>query len=270
MSTDVQLRESLQAIRNKIIKHKKPAIIFEQIRSPSFCAFGGTPEYQSEFNWPSDKGVKLDFIAALNLEAIAKKHKFNWLPKTGQLLFFYDTMNQPWGFDPKDKSGHKVIFLNKPINIGKGGSNFPDPIFVKPKKIDSYPNATSFESRFDDLTDEEIDTYLEEEISILPESVNWCNNQTGGFPDAYQNDEMEWEAELASNGIYCGNSEIYSSPETLAMKKKSDQWKLLLQIQENEDIGFEWGDTGTIFFWIKESDAKLCNFDNTWLILQSS
>ncbi|WP_371416950.1 DUF1963 domain-containing protein [Microbulbifer sp. THAF38] len=31
-----------------------------------------------------------------------------------------------------------------------------------------------------------------------------------------------------------------------------------------------WGDCGMLYIWVRESDAKQCNFDDSWMIMQCS
>jgi len=43
-------------------------------------------------------------------------------------------------------------------------------------------------------------------------------------------------------------------------------WLLLLQA--DDDVGWMWGDSGTIYYWIRRQDLHRARFDHTWMILQ--
>ena len=47
-------------------------------------------------------------------------------------------------------------------------------------------------------------------------------------------------------------------------------WRLLLQVDTDEQLGLMWGDCGLIYFWIREQDAAARRFDRAWVILQCS
>jgi uncharacterized protein YwqG len=105
---------------------------------------------------------------------------------------------------------------------------------------------------------------------ILPprDGIILPNHQLLGLPDIIQN-RMELECQLASNGVSCGDSEGDTSEEAKKLAAGAADWRLLLQIVTDEDgPGWIWGDSGTIYFWIKRQDLKSLRFDDVWLILQ--
>ena len=89
-----------------------------------------------------------------------------------------------------------------------------------------------------------------------------------GHPQLIQN-PMELECQLASNGIYCGNSAGYQSEEAKRLEAAAADWRLLLQIDTDEEgPGWMWGDVGRIYFWIKKQDLATRRFTDVWLIFQ--
>jgi uncharacterized protein YwqG len=79
---------------------------------------------------------------------------------------------------------------------------------------------------------------------------------------------MELECQLVSNGVYCGEPSEDDSPETRALEGGAKDWRLLLQVDSDDDLGVTWGDLGSLYFWIRESDARSGRFDNCWVVLQ--
>jgi uncharacterized protein YwqG len=52
------------------------------------------------------------------------------------------------------------------------------------------------------------------------------------------------------------------------MSSAPADWRLLLQLDTDNDAGMMWGDTGTLYFWIREQDARAGDFSKIWMILQ--
>jgi hypothetical protein len=93
-------------------------------------------------------------------------------------------------------------------------------------------------------------------------------HQIDGFPSPIQGDEMELECQLVSNGVYCGDSSGYTGAEAKALRDGAADWRLLLQIDSDDDWGVMWGDAGVLYFWIRETDARARRFDQAWVVLQ--
>ena len=89
----------------------------------------------------------------------------------------------------------------------------------------------------------------------------------GGHPDVIQN-SMEEECELVSNGIYLGDVKGYKSPEAVALRQKPRDWRLLLQLDSDDDAGMMWGDAGRLYVWIRGSDLEARDFSKVWMFLQ--
>jgi uncharacterized protein YwqG len=79
---------------------------------------------------------------------------------------------------------------------------------------------------------------------------------------------MQTEVQLVSHGLYCGNATGYNDPRAEELRAGASQWRLLLQIDSDDDTGMMWGDVGRIYYWIHERDLAAGVFENTWLILQ--
>ncbi|MDP3853118.1 DUF1963 domain-containing protein, partial [Phenylobacterium sp.] len=45
-------------------------------------------------------------------------------------------------------------------------------------------------------------------------------------------------------------------------------WRLLLQLDTDDEAGMMWGDVGSLYFWIRERDARIGDFSKVWMILQ--
>jgi uncharacterized protein YwqG len=88
-----------------------------------------------------------------------------------------------------------------------------------------------------------------------------------GHPDPVQGD-MQLECQLASSGIYCGDARSQHDPRAAALGAGAAEWRLLLQIDSDQDAGMLWGDVGRIYYWIRAQDLAARRLDQAWLILQ--
>jgi uncharacterized protein YwqG len=71
---------------------------------------GGQPDLPPEIRWPEWNGVPLAFVAQIHLPDIASYDREGALPHAGMLYFFYEAEEQPWGYDPADQGGCRVLY----------------------------------------------------------------------------------------------------------------------------------------------------------------
>ncbi len=236
---------------------------------------GGHPDLPPSINWPVNKNQPLAFICQINLKDIYPYDQEKILPESGMLYFFYDSENQPWGYDPNSRSGWRVIYNDNDSDLQR-----KDP----PLELASYNIFNSCQISFKNLINlPPFDSVCFDELSLSKEDekklLNFqyqiikeedkVNHRLLGYPEAIEGDMMS-VCQLVSNGIDYENLDKY---EQFALDKYKDgitDWRLLLQIDSDElNAGMAWGNFGMLYFWIKENDLINKDFDNVWLILQS-
>jgi len=79
---------------------------------------------------------------------------------------------------------------------------------------------------------------------------------------------MELECQLVTHGLNLGRPEGYKNMEVERLRLGADDWRLLLQLDTDHEAGMMWGDTGRLYFWIREQDARARDFSKAWAILQ--
>jgi uncharacterized protein YwqG len=247
----------------------QPAVHVLKSPGESSSGFGGTPLLPPGTAWPSKNGEPLTFLADLDLASVHAALPVPWLPAAGRLLFFYDAANQPWGFDPKDRGSWAVVLV--PDGTATANAT-PAPVppaltrhAVAFQRIETYPSWQRPEVAALKLTDQEADLFIEACSAVYGEAPR---HQMSGFPDPVQGDEMALECQLASNGLYCGDSSGYLSSRASALRDGVKDWRLLLQIDSDDDLGVMWGDAGILYFWIREDDARASRFEQAWVVLQ--
>lgn len=239
----------------------------------TFSYLGGLPEMPNAMAWPTINDRPLAFLASLCLKEIGEAQRFEWLPPTGKLLFFYDIEGQPWGFDPKDAGSWQVNYLESDTaNLAKT----PPPqgltieclipkINISFRLIDSSPGWERDAVTKLNLTDQEFDLLSDLQTEAFEDNPM---HQMGGYPYPMQGDQMELECQLVTNGLYCGDASGYQDPRAKELQKGVADWQLLFQMDSDDDLNLMWGDAGLIYFWIRKQDAMAKSFEKTWLVLQ--
>lgn len=251
----------------------KRAVVLEQADRPTVCRLGGTPRLPASTAWPDRKGRPLSFIAELDLAALRAVGGPDWLPASGVLHLFFDAEEEPWGFDPADHDGWKVIMTDAlaarplPQPPGLSGDRVFTTVTLAGRSALTYPTTERLDLPPDvgEAFDfESVHTFMDADLGNGP------RHQVGGFPSPIQGDGMELEAQLASNGIYMGGPDSYSDERIAALEPGAADWRLLLQIDSDDAAGIMWGDTGTLYVWVREQDARMGDFSRVWMIIQSA
>lgn len=249
----------------------KPTLMLDGVEGDVVFRLGGLPRLPSPNIWPLRDGRPLAFIGALDLHAMRAAGGPDYLPAEGHIHVFYDVEGQPWGFDPADRDGFALVFTRsigedevaRPRDLSE--TNVFASTSLKARAAVSYPTPQRL-----DLPEHVGVTYGDDAAFDLQRSNfgDGPEHRIGGYPTPIQNDSMELEAELASSGVYLGDPAGYSAagPGTEALARS--EWFLLLQIDSDDDAGIMWGDSGMLYIWVRERDARRGNFDNAWFILQ--
>ena len=237
---------------------------------------GGLPDLPKDIDWfhRDATGTPMTFVCQINFAEVKPYDANGELPDSGILYLFYDYSmdGTPWGFDPMDADGKIVYYydgdLSKlerkkaPENIEENGCVFGTASLSFETVLD-LPDLESFSGEALRLSENDFDKYCDmlDELSApaINKLLGHSNNIQGG---------MELECELVSNGLYCGNSDGYREGQAKGMKKNVSRWRLLLQVDSNEELGMMWEDCGRLYLWITDEDLAAKNFSASWLILQ--
>jgi len=260
--------------------HIKTTRIADETQLPIGASkFGGSPDLPAGFSWPLWNFEPLTFIGQLRMSDVAPYDTEKVLPSTGQLYFFYEIDEMPSGSHPLDKDSCKVLYLadeNVPLERlrsfavqGKVRQIKPlPPCTLELSEELSLPTGRKVQAKFH-FADEQMDRYWN--LLNAVELATRPMHHLLGHPNPAQDDDMELECQLASNGIILGGPEGYRNPRRYELEAGASDWRLLLQIDTDEDgLGKMWGDAGLIYYWIQRQALQARNFDNCWLIFQCS
>lgn len=217
----------------------------------------------------------LSFLACIDCSELPRSEHLNWLPERGCLLFFYDMVDQVWGFDPKDRGGAITVYLAPDdVASSSGPLSPPTPLpadcdlkqrHIAFSLISLPPSWETDEIQSLGLVDAEVDSLIDIRAELYGDGPH---HQIGGFPDPIQTPEMDLECQLVTNGLYCGDPSGYNDPRAANLRAGAKDWSLLFQMDSDDDMELMWGDVGMIYFWVKREEARKLDFSNAWLIQQ--
>jgi uncharacterized protein YwqG len=223
----------------------------------------------------------LPFVAQINFAEV-------WLagpldpdfPRDGLLSIFYDTLEEPWGYDPGDHVGSRVLFhangtgqltrREPPAELMRHTPFAPlschahaclTPLPMATARFQSLSLAPETAGVFNEWWGENDHMYATEGGS------DWKCHRVGGWPTPIQGD-MQKECALVAAGYYCGNAGAYDAPETEVVRAGAGEWLLLAQIGTDEKAQMTWGDSGQIYVWIRREDLAARRFEAARLIQQ--
>ena len=276
-----EVRDAFERLPERIKQCLRPSLLARTSRADSrrlplgASRIGGCPDLPEDFDWPEYEGRPLAFTAQLNLTELAAQPEVLALPKAGSLVFFYDPEKSNWGNDPLDSSSVPVVYYLE-----------PDEELVRTEVPDEVPDEGLFECcslKFSvdqnlpgswwpyyapKLTESE--RYLFGEFERLYDrEVGRPRHRIGGHEDTI-NGGMELECQLASHGLTYEDLNVRQDPRAKALVHGATDWRLLLQIDSDDDAGMAWVDAGTLYYWIRQQDLASEQFEESRLILQFS
>ncbi|MBW7875911.1 MAG: DUF1963 domain-containing protein [Candidatus Cloacimonetes bacterium] len=294
------VREKKKARRNwkKLLAPlTKTAFRLSTAEEPTTSYFGSLPPAYEGFSWPvNTDDDPLSFLACIDCRGISAYPGMEWLPQTGRLLFFYDTLNQPWGFDPSHKDGFSVIYVPESSiendgHLARPPADFPDGFILTQTYLNlrffmDVPSVRSPLIAHLNLNDEEMEDYEEYRVSMFPgfgilkamhkdRTEPWfvdefVLHQIGGYPAPVQGDNMDVKCQVVSNGISLAREFSEEEERRLdELEKGAGDWSLLFQMDSDVNRDLMWCDEGRLYFWIRRQDAMDQRFDLAWTILQT-
>jgi uncharacterized protein YwqG len=253
---------------------------------------GGSPDLPTEMPWPVRRPYRhvvprgnrkpmqqerpLAFLAQIDMsDATAVGGTDLGLPKWGLLSFFYDAESQPWGFDPGDAVGFKLMWFGdrilqrreppealeqrfSPVRLAAQARECVPPVetFAVSQILTGAVDAKSARGHLIGLL-----------AGKAKDDFSNAGHAIGGWPCPIQG-EMETECQLVANGVFCGGPEAYSSERAARLRPGAVDWRLILQLDTDMHAGWMWGDGGKIYVWMREQDVHARRFDRCWTILQ--
>ncbi|MFK7987344.1 MAG: YwqG family protein [Sandaracinaceae bacterium] len=208
--------------------------------------------------------LPLTFLAQLDLRDLAGLDHGLPLPVDGHLWFFYEQGEFAWGYCPTHRGCFRVLYApagtdlslrEPPPDLDTGHILAGAPLECRPAHtLPSWP----------ELEPEKSEGYA---AMIDALAGDTAEHQVGGHPDQIQGD-MQRACALVTQGVYLGEPPDLSQDELDHLAREARDWKLLLQLGSDDDLGWMWGDCGNLYFWMRESDIAAGNWEQAWFQLQ--
>jgi uncharacterized protein YwqG len=235
--------------------------------------FGGEPDLPAGAAWPRWRERPLIFVGQIALAELAGSTVASLLPRAGLLSFWYAGSVDAWGLDPDEAGASRVTFVapGVPLQTTAAPPGIPDegplaPCTWATREELTLPPWESATAAAWGLTRKQLDHYLELQ-GLLGIGEGMTIHRLLGHPDPVQGD-MQIECQLATNGVVHGNG--VDDPRGAALEPGATDWRLLLQVDTDDDLGSDWGDTGRVYFWIREQDLAAGRFERAWHVMQCS
>lgn len=279
-------RAGLSAHADAITRLARPCVRIgrEQVPTedltPQDSFFGGAVAFLPPgAEWPMRGQWALEPVASILLSQASPNDASGRLPRSGRVTFWYDQQESPWGFDPADRAGFRVTYIpdeSTPLERCAAPAPFcewrTDEDAPPACRLSFSRGVTLPHTSWADLPPEQqavvsLDGY--DDLLTLIGQTPMPAHRLLGYPNLVQS-PMEDECQLASNGINCGGSEKIDEERAKQLESGIPDWMLLLQLDTDEDDGpgWCWGDSGLLYFWIRQQDLARASFDNCWQVLQ--
>jgi len=256
---------------------------------------GGDPDLPQEFAWPAWRGKPLTFLAQFDLREVAATVDLG-LPAEGLLSFFFDAVDQPWGFSPEDAGSAAVVWtapgtptIRTPRPASDAGPYGRDqgaglseyerlsPARATLRKMLTLPDAfhPSVRALFPELDsadDGKVRRYeaLRESLYVAP------HHQLGGYAFELQN-PMEVECEYCASGNDGSDgfdASLVGAPE---FERRAFAWRLLLSLDTDEVLGRDvsrrevaWASKGGLYVFNRAPATARRDFSSPWAVVQGT
>lgn len=266
----------IEKVKGLLLRNVRPAVhLVTREAGRGFSKLGGLPRLPAGVEWPRWQGSPLLFLGQVDLSELPASRALGGCPSVGRLYFFYDQEQSTWGFRPEDRGSWRVLYSTEaPADDETAVPEGMDPAGVLVEKdvefreIVTVPDPQRFDLdvALDGEAEHELDEWLEEEIEARYDGLP--QHQMGGYPKAEQSDCMEAGIEMVCKGADCGDPAIWRRRDLEQVEKEAASWRLLFQMDSDDDLGCMWGDEGKLYFWVREDDLRKAHFDNVWMVLQ--
>jgi uncharacterized protein YwqG len=276
----VGLGERVDAVKRLLRPSLRLTHAIEETHALTRSRLGGIADLTPGFQWPSWRDEELAFIGQLDLAELSAFDLGGSLPERGLLLFFWDVTREPSGLEPGDRRSCRVVHLD-----ADPGDLPPDP--EARAWLTHYPLALSLELTLPRSSSQYVEALeLDEDETPAWDELRECLaraqgveleeltphwqalHRLFGYPEELGLD-LHVDCQLVSAGVNVLEGEGYEHPRRAELESTAGDWRLLLQVSGDEDLGSSWGDGfGRIYFWIDEPDLRSHNFDGVWAILR--
>lgn len=263
---DVMRRQGRPNDMHRIVarmrKATAPTLLMVPARSGGFSKLGGLPDLPKSVTWPSGENAPRTFVAQIDLAVVAASGAFPWLPTIGRLHLFVD--NRRAGF-----SDYGVVLFGTEIEATDVAPPGKPPEQFKERRVAFLPmqSVPSLDWLGVDVTDLNVSDAELDQLAGLPNEPfgDEVQHRIGGYPAEIQDSQMQIECELLRRGL----SDTPQAEASEAVRRASKQWRMLLQIDADPNLGMTWGDAGRLYVFVRKNDAERGDFSKSITLWQT-
>jgi hypothetical protein len=246
--------KEIAADRAMILSQQRTALQLHPTDAAVVTQLGGLPWLPEALDWPVGREGPLAFLAQIDLAEARAAGGPDWLPSVGVAFVFNDEcrygltdpMKLLFAPSPGNAAREPPVVLAKEHCFRRIGMQFsPRPSFPSLDWLNASSCAIGY---VDDLY-----------------PVVEPDHHLGGYPSEIQPGSLALECEelakLQPAGPHASNDEPANPLKTA--------WRLFLQIDSDSAAGMLWHDTGRLYLFIHEDDARTGNFSRTISVMQS-
>lgn len=236
-------------VRERWTAQLRPAVRLVLTPDPDLAVarLGGLPRLPAGVAWPHWEGHgPLSFVGELRCDRLSAYELDVPVPNSGRLLFFYfdgsyddgETVVGAW--DPATLAGARALHV---LDDGAPGAE------VVPEGLTPYPERLLAGRTVVTAPEWEDDEDLYDElVEALHERHDGPVHQVGGYADAAQGPVEHEVAEAA-----LGGDVSYEDPR---LEAEARRWRLLLQVDSDDEVGMAWGDSGILYWLARPEDLE--------------
>jgi uncharacterized protein YwqG len=253
-----------------LVDHARTSIRLTRGGFEGRSRLGGAPDLPAGFAWPSWRDEELDFVAQLDLADVAKLGAPTGLPQQGLLLVFTSLSARPTGLRPDDRGGTRVFLVDGELEIAAGRGSLPELPLAFSAELTLPAEAAGFPASLQ-LGGHELDAWQRvreglaerQGVELEDRAIDWhALHRLGGHADTTE-DQMWVDAQLVFHGIDLNTGERYYDPRVPDLEKDAEQWRLLLQLSTDDEVGLQLGyPLGRLYVWIRQDDLAQARFDD--------
>lgn len=249
-------------IRGRMNRLAQPTLLLIAARRPGFSKLGGNPELPEGSPWPAGVGSPRSFLAQVDFTDARAAGGPDWLPEDGKIYAFYD--DRRLGFSDLVQ----IVYSREPPEIGASPpAGVPAKLRFPERRVEflrlrSIPSLDWLGIDVGEL-DDDVDL---DELADLPNEAfgDELQHRIGGYPSEIQDEQMALSCERLRRGLDPHDGE----EPTPALLRASKAWRLLLQIDSDPALKMNWGDSGMLYTFVREQDARAGDFSKTVTLFQ--
>ena len=277
----LELPAGLEPLRPHLQRAVAPCALLRKATgaeaSSGGCRYGGLPRVPPGTRWPrAASGKPLAFIGQLDFAGLAAAGAaLPQLPREGLLAFFFDLVAHPWGLEPSNRSGWRLLFTPQAADAVsiEPPEDLPERVRLRPVSLQPEPgwSLPDVEDAYSPM--QHADAHALEgdpfgDYAALKERLTggMYAHQVAGHASWVQGDGRE-AALIASRGLDV-NALLLEPGGVETLQREARAWSLLWQVPSDTDAGLQWVGDGTAYVLLRDEDLAAHRFDAAWVLPQ--